>query len=80
MTSIRKRINWIDTAKCIGIFFIVLGHILSTGVLRRWIFAFHVPLFFFLSGVTFSQGKSIQQFIGKKFKTLIIPYYIYIVR
>lgn len=32
---------------------------------------------FFLSGLTFSRGKSFRDFLSKKIKTLIIPYYIY---
>ena len=45
------RISWIDTAKFIGIFCIYLGHFgTSAGRSYPFVFAFHVLLFFFLSG------------------------------
>ena len=69
-----KRILWVDVAKAIGIYFIVLGHVLTTGTLRRWIFAFHVPLFFFLAGVTLKTNSTWMDFVKKKAKGLLIPY------
>lgn len=52
-----QRINWIDSAKGIGILLVVLGH--STGniedPLNKAILSFHMPLFFFLSGLCSKQ-------------------------
>ena len=62
----RKRINWIDVAKGIGIFIIVLGHVLKTGFLRQLIFSFHVPFFFLLSGVTLNTNQKFLNFVKKK--------------
>jgi len=45
----RERIVWVDCAKAIGMFFIVLGHTFPTR-LNPYIYSFSVPLFFFLSG------------------------------
>lgn len=70
-----KRINSIDIAKAWGIFLIVLGHVLKFGKLRKIIYAFNVPLFFFLSGLCFSR-KDNGEFIKKKIKTIYIPYII----
>lgn len=72
-----KRIRWIDVAKGYGIFLIVLGHILTTGTLRRLIFAFHVPLFFILSGLTLNTNIRFKNFLVKKFKSLMIPYFTF---
>ena len=55
----KKRIAWLDTAKGIGIILVVLGHSMSpilTGhmvmeSLYKFLYMFHMPLFFFLSGV-----------------------------
>lgn len=71
----QNRIRSIDIAKAIGIFLIVLGHVLKFGNLRKFIYAFHVPLFFFLSGICFTQ-KDNKKFIVKKIKTIYIPYII----
>ena len=41
-----KRIGWIDIAKGYGILLVILGH-LNVGLLGKWIYTFHMPLFFF---------------------------------
>lgn len=51
-----KRVEWIDTAKGIGLILVILGH-LKIDYLSAWIYTFHMPLFFFLSGVVFSGHK-----------------------
>ena len=71
----KNRIKSIDIAKAIGIFLIVLGHTLTFGNLRKFVYAFHVPLFFFLSGICFSKKDNIT-FLKKKIKSLYFPYII----
>ncbi len=49
-----KRDTALDVAKGIGIIFIVLSHATEDGqAVRNFLFAFHVPLFFILSGYFF---------------------------
>ena len=43
-----KRMVWIDWMKAIGIYLVVLGHFFSVG--EKFIYVFHVPLFFLISG------------------------------
>ena len=58
-----KRLDWIDIAKGIGIILVVLGHTLVpqvretgfAGFLWIFIYNFHMPLFFFLSGYLFEK-------------------------
>jgi acyltransferase len=54
-TRMPQRIDWIDRARGIGIVLVVVGHALlstSTGAFAaKVIYAFHMPLFFFLSGL-----------------------------
>ena len=46
-----NRINWVDYYKAFSIFLIVLGHsVLEHEQLIYFLFLFHVPLFFFISG------------------------------
>lgn len=48
-----KRIEWIDAAKGIGICLVVAGHALpGNAIAATVIWAFHMPLFFFISGLT----------------------------
>ena len=52
-TMIKKcpRIEYIDLAKAIGIFLVCLGHTVDPDTqLKTIIYAFHMPLFFILSG------------------------------
>lgn len=71
----KKRIAWIDNAKFIGIFIVVLGHLPNPKVITDYIFSFHMPLFFFLSGITFSfKNEIFKNFVGKISKSTIIPY------
>lgn len=54
MTFSSNRIQWIDIAKTIGIYLMILGHIPIIGsgnlTINNIIYTFHMPLFFFLSG------------------------------
>ena len=70
-----SRIGWIDTAKGIGLLCVILGH-LSIPYLDMWIYFFHMPLFFFLSGFVFSGRKyDFATFLKKKVRSLVIPYF-----
>ncbi len=71
-----QRVEWIDVARGIGICLIVLGHVLPNCDIRKFLYGFHVPLFFFLSGATFRPGSSFAVFLKKKCKSLLIPYWI----
>lgn len=53
-SDIAVRITFVDIAKGFGIFLIILGHLITYGhPIFKWIFSFHIPLFFFLSGYVF---------------------------
>lgn len=74
-----KRIGYIDIAKGIGILLVVMGHndfFTSIPFLRQFIYSFHLPLFFFLSGVFFNPAGDLIGLITKKFHSLLKPYLI----
>lgn len=73
----KKRIDWIDLAKGYGTVLVIMGH-LSGDVkpLQNFIYCFHIPLFFFLSGYVFSYRGKFPEFFLKKVKALVIPYFI----
>lgn len=75
----RERFDYIDIAKGIGILMVVWAHIMIVGWTHRVIYAFHMPLFFFLSGMLFQRDKypSFEKFVSKRTKRLLIPYVIY---
>lgn len=69
-----RRIDWIDIAKGYGMIMVILAH-LGVGVIGFWIYSFHMPLFFFLSGFVFSDKYSFGTFLKKKITKIIIPYF-----
>lgn len=68
------RIDWVDIAKGYGILFVIFAH-LGVGSIGTWIYTFHMPLFFFLSGYVFSTKYEFKTFIKRKCKSIIIPYF-----
>ena len=73
-----SRFAYIDIAKALGILMVVFAHINVEGGIYRTFYAFHIPLFFLLSGMTFRhEGISFKSFLGKKAKRLLLPYLAY---
>lgn len=72
-----KRIEAIDIAKGICIFAIVLAHIWRAGYERWFVSSFNVPVFFVLSGLTYCFKDDIKGNFIKRFKHLLIPYYVW---
>ena len=76
--KINNRIEWIDTLRGLAMFFVVWGHLFPSNkwILRKYIYSFHMPLFFFISGLTYKENAnmSFKELIKKLFKRLIIPY------
>lgn len=68
-----QRYNWIDVMKGIGIIVVVIGHIFG-GYLKDFIFLFHMPLFFFISGYLYKNKINQKQYFKDKFISLGIPY------
>lgn len=73
-----KRLDYIDLAKGLGMLTIMWGHI-HTGVSTQLVYAFHIPLFFFLSGLVFSRQRyaNFGVFLKKRWKGLIFPYIVF---
>jgi fucose 4-O-acetylase-like acetyltransferase len=72
----QKRVQYIDIAKGIGILLVVLAHNDLSGyhpMLHRFIYAFHMPLFFFLSGIFFNPARDFRTIFQKRFNGLIKP-------
>ena len=70
-----RRIEWIDMARGIGILLVIAGHTFSLS----WcypIYAFHIPLFFFLTGLasSFGRERGFMSFLRDKACTLLVPW------
>jgi fucose 4-O-acetylase-like acetyltransferase len=74
----KKRIEWIDIAKCIGIFFVMLSHFESCpSFLRAFFTPFYLAIFFFCSGYTYRHKEDFPAFLKKKARQLVLPWFIY---
>lgn len=77
------RKKYADYIKGIGIILVVLGHINScNGFAKEWIYAFHMPLFFFATGITAREvetvsGAAAKSFLLKRIKSLLVPYLLW---
>jgi acyltransferase len=73
----QERISWLDFAKGIGMIAVIMDHtIIFPYPITQYVDAFHMPLFFFLSGYLFALKKypSFNLFAGKKTRSLLVPY------
>ena len=87
MQKIRQRLDYLDIAKCITIFLVIMGHStgnLDTPLFRVVLYSFHMPLFFIVSGtvvrthVTTKYDKAHwKDFLGKNLFMLMVPYLIW---
>jgi fucose 4-O-acetylase-like acetyltransferase len=91
-TEHRVRIAWVDFARGVGIFLVVLGHVLrglhsgeiiTDGPAYRfadsWIYAFHMPLFFLLSGLFAERrvGRAPGAFSREIVGSIAYPYFVW---
>lgn len=77
--SAANRKTYIDIARGIGIILLVLGHIVTGNTyLFNWIYSFHMPLFFFLSGMVANEKKlnNFPDYVKRKAKSRILPYFV----
>ena len=73
------RITWLDTAKCLGIFMVYIGHFgAEAGLIYSFVFQFHVPFFFFLSGCARRlSSRSPLADIRKATVSLLVPFFLF---
>lgn len=90
--STASRLNWIDYAKGIGIILVVLGHVIKGLITVKlvdptfafysvnFLYSFHMPLFFMLSGYFFLPSflrRDNKSFMINKVKTILYPFVIW---
>src|SRR6266496_728089 len=91
--SRESRLNWVDAAKGLGIVLVVVGHVVrglvsadlmnwtpAARFVDAWIYSFHMPLFFFLSGLFLCRSagnNSLLDFISDKARVVAYPYIVW---
>ena len=87
----KQYFKWINTARGLGIILVVIGHALTdtlgakdgsvSKIIFDFIYSFHMPLFFFLSGFVGAKAldmytvRAKANYIISRFKRLMIPYF-----
>ncbi|WJF90907.1 acyltransferase family protein [Paraburkholderia bonniea] len=80
-----QRIDYVDAMKGVGIILVVFGHMLINGQdwisdrIFDYIYLFHMPLFFFISGFLFKPERHpfLLPFAAARFRSIILPYLIF---
>ena len=72
----KERVAWVDVAKGIAMFLVVLGYNPLSDSWMRIIYSLNVPIFFLMSGFTFHAGQydNLGQLVKRLAKSLLIPY------
>ncbi|NLL79333.1 MAG: acyltransferase family protein [Clostridiales bacterium] len=75
----KKRLEYMDMAKGIGIILVVIAHSTFTSeAVQAFITAFHMPLFFVVSGMLLchagEEKKSMKTIVKRKAKSVLVPY------
>ena len=81
----RKRCTELDYAKGLAILLLVFSHCHpGEGVIKTWIFAFHMPIFYVVGGILQNKRRmcdtatrSIVLYLKKRGRQLVLPYYIW---
>lgn len=74
----KERIRYLDISKGISLLLVMVSH--SCGMpfgIGNYFTAFYIQIFFILSGITYKRGKTVSENIYKRFRGIIIPYFIY---
>jgi fucose 4-O-acetylase-like acetyltransferase len=74
-----ERVGWIDAAHGLGIVAVVAGHTVQNPALHHLLYAFHMPLFFILSGFVYRDPRSMGELAQKRFFSLVVPYCAFLV-
>lgn len=73
-----KRIEWLDLAKALTMFFVIFDHLgLRDGAVSDWVWLFHLPAFFLLSGVFYHQPQTFWGGVRKDAMRLLLPVLIW---
>ena len=69
-----ERILWVDICRGVGIILVILGH--CSTPFNKYIYGFHMPLFFVLTGYLYKRDENLFLFIKKISKKYLVPYFI----
>lgn len=77
MREEKNRIEWIDTMRGIAMIMVIYGHIDGGSYVGKFVYLFHVPAFFFLSGYLFNPSVSLGRYFQKRICRLLVPFVLF---
>lgn len=77
-----KRLYYLDNARGLALLGVIIGHIFQyDNILITWIYSFHIPLFFIISGSLLyykdTVNKNFLDLIISRIKSILLPYIIF---
>ena len=72
-----RRIQWIDALRGFGVLLVVIGHLKPGWYLEKYIYAFHMVMFFSISGYLYYQEENPYAWVKKKCNRLLLPYMVW---
>ena len=79
----KAKYRYIDYFKALLMILVIIGHInFANSSIKPWIYAFHMPAFFFASGMLLKNSgvfdsRSMKALLGKKIQSLMFPYFLW---
>lgn len=77
----KERLTYVDTAKFLAIWMVIVSHSCMHSDVARFFFAFHVPMFFFLYGFVYKEKDNrlsavsyLKNTVPKLFGRILVPY------
>lgn len=64
----------IDAIRVAGIVAVIFGHVYAGPLTHQWIYPWHVPLFFVLTGYLWTPGRSLEREFRTRSRVLAVPY------
>lgn len=78
MSEQKNRVLFIDYIKAIAMILVIMGHVnFANQGIKEWIYSFHMPAFFFCTGLVITGGANLGSVLRKRFQRLMIPYLLW---
>jgi len=81
MAESSKRQVWVDVARTLAMILVVVGHPVGPAAYTKYIYWFHMPVFFLLSGYLFKPldgWSSLRSWLSKRSREVLVPYCAYL--
>ena len=70
----KDRLVFVDYFRAFGILLMIMGHVGFGSVFDKWIHAFHMPMWFFISGYFYKSDRKFFVHVRKRVVSLVVPF------